>query len=164
MFDLGWSEMALILVVALIVVGPKDLPRLARTLGQWVAKGRSMAREFQRHIDDMAREADLQDLKDSVGKISPAGIRKQITDAVDPDGTLAKAIDTREIKKSFDVKPESKPSTVLPPSPVRDGTEGSAVSIEATKTIGEEPATPVVSRESEPAAPPPAEPASVEKA
>jgi Tat protein translocase TatB subunit len=77
-FDLAWSEMAIILVVALVVVGPKDLPRLARTLGQWIAKGRSMAREFQRHIDDMAREADLADLKDSVQKISPSGIRREI--------------------------------------------------------------------------------------
>ena len=94
--------MGLILAVALVVVGPKDLPRLARTLGQWAAKGRAMAREFQRHIDDMAREADLEDLKDSVQKISPHGIRKTITDTLDPDGSMKRAMDTSDIKKAFD--------------------------------------------------------------
>jgi sec-independent protein translocase protein TatB len=111
-FDLAWSEMAIILVVALVVVGPKDLPRLARTLGQWIAKGRSMAREFQRHIDDMAREADLADLKDSDQKISPSGIRREITKAVDPDGTLSKSFDTSDINRSL----ESQPSPPPPPS------------------------------------------------
>ena len=59
MFDIGWSEMAVILMVALIVIGPKDLPRVARTIGKWTGKARAMAREFQRSLDDMAREAEL---------------------------------------------------------------------------------------------------------
>ena len=153
--------MATILVVALIVVGPKDLPRLARTLGQWVAKGRSMAREFQRHIDDMAREADLQDLKDSVGKISPAGIRKQITNAVDPDGTLAKAIDTREIGKSFDAKsstPSSKPAASIAASDASSEVEAAVPAAGGTATAAApEPAEPPSPAPNE------AEPASVEK-
>ncbi|WP_035485396.1 Sec-independent protein translocase protein TatB [Geminicoccus roseus] len=115
MFDLAWSEMAIIMVVVLVVVGPKDLPRLARTLGQWVAKGRSMAREFQRHIDDMAREADLQDLKDSVQKISPAGVRDHITKTIDPDGTLGKSLDHREIAKSLEPAP-AKPAAAPAPA------------------------------------------------
>jgi sec-independent protein translocase protein TatB len=136
-FDIGWSEMAIILVVALVVVGPKDLPRLARTLGQWMAKGRSMAREFQRHIDDMAREADLADLKDSVQKISPAGIRNQITKAVDPDGTLGKALDTKDIAKSFTVPPPSTTSTAEPPAavPPPATVPTSAVEVEAADPV-----------------------------
>ena len=59
MFDIGWSEMAVILLVALVVIGPRDLPRVARTMGRWVAKGRAMAREFQTALEDMARETEL---------------------------------------------------------------------------------------------------------
>ncbi|HEX2529176.1 MAG TPA: Sec-independent protein translocase protein TatB [Geminicoccus sp.] len=136
---MGWSEMAIIVVVALVVVGPKDLPRLARTLGQWMAKGRSMAREFQRHIDDMAREAELQDLKESVQKISPAGIRDQITKAVDPDGTLGKSLDTRDIAKSFSTNP-IKP-TAPPAGPAAAPPAEPAA---ATPAVTATPAAPVV--------------------
>ena len=52
MFDIGWSELLLIGVVALIVVGPKDLPRMFRTLGQFTARARHMARDFQRAMED----------------------------------------------------------------------------------------------------------------
>ena len=55
MFDIAWSEMLVIVVVALIVIGPKELPRLVREVGRWTAKARSMAREFQRSFDDMVR-------------------------------------------------------------------------------------------------------------
>ena len=71
MFDIGWSEMAVILMVALIVIGPKDLPRVARTIGKWTGKARGMAREFQRSIEDMAREAELQDIKAGDGQAQP---------------------------------------------------------------------------------------------
>ena len=64
MFDIGWAELLVIGVVALIVVGPKDLPRLLRTLGHYTAQARSMAREFQRNMEDAAREADLSDMKE----------------------------------------------------------------------------------------------------
>lgn len=64
MFDLGWTELLLIGAVALIVVGPKDLPRMLRTLGQYTGKARGMAREFQRSMEDAAREADVADLRD----------------------------------------------------------------------------------------------------
>ena len=75
MFDIGWSEMALILMVALIVIGPKDLPRVARTIGKWTGKARGMAREFQRSIEDMAREAELQDIKAEMDKLSRVDVR-----------------------------------------------------------------------------------------
>ena len=66
MFDLGWSEMAVIMLVAIIVIGPKDLPRVARTVGKWTGKARAMARDFQRSLDDMAREAELDEIKKAV--------------------------------------------------------------------------------------------------
>jgi len=63
MFDIGWSELLVVLVVALVVVGPKDLPRLMRTAGRWVARARAMANQFRASFDEMAREAELDDLR-----------------------------------------------------------------------------------------------------
>jgi sec-independent protein translocase protein TatB len=62
MLDIGWQELLVIGVLALLVVGPKELPGLLRTVGQWAGKARSVAREFQRSMEDAAREADLDEL------------------------------------------------------------------------------------------------------
>jgi sec-independent protein translocase protein TatB len=93
MFDVGWSEMALVLLVALIVIGPKDLPRVARTMGQWVGKGRAMAREFQRALEDMAREAELDKVKQEIEKAGRTDFGKTIEKTIDPSGELSKAFD-----------------------------------------------------------------------
>ena len=66
MFDLSWSELLLIGVVALIFIGPKELPGVLRTLGQWMSKIRRMASEFQNQFHDAMREAELADLKKEV--------------------------------------------------------------------------------------------------
>ena len=62
MFDIGWTELLVVGVVALIVVGPKDLPKMFRTLGQFTAKARNMAREFQRAMDDAADDTGVKDV------------------------------------------------------------------------------------------------------
>ncbi len=72
MFDLGWAELLVIGVVALIVVGPKDLPKLFRTLGQFTGKARRMAREFTSAMNAAADEAGVKDLKDIGGDIRKA--------------------------------------------------------------------------------------------
>ncbi len=64
MLDIGWQELLVIGALALIVVGPKDLPGLLRSLGQWVGKMRGMAREFQRSMNDAARDADMANIRE----------------------------------------------------------------------------------------------------
>lgn len=64
MLDIGWQELLVIGALALIVVGPKDLPGLLRTLGQYTGKIRGMAREFQRSLNDAARDSDIGNLKE----------------------------------------------------------------------------------------------------
>ena len=69
MFDIAWSELFVILIVALVVVGPKDLPRLMRTAGQWAGRARSMADQFRRSFDEMARQSELDELRAQVNKL-----------------------------------------------------------------------------------------------
>jgi sec-independent protein translocase protein TatB len=70
MFDIGWSEMLLVAVVALIVIGPKELPGALRTLGQWMGKVRRMASEFQGQFHEAMREAEFADLKKEVDEMT----------------------------------------------------------------------------------------------
>jgi sec-independent protein translocase protein TatB len=69
MFDIGWSELVVIGVVALIVIGPKELPTVLRTIGQWMGKVRRMAAEFQGQFNEAMREAEMADLKKSFDDI-----------------------------------------------------------------------------------------------
>ncbi len=94
MFDIGWSEMAIIMLLALIIIGPKDLPRVARTIGQWVRKGRMLAREFQTSLEDMAKEAELDDVKKAIEKVGKTDLKGAVENTIDPKGDLKKAFDT----------------------------------------------------------------------
>ena len=73
MFDIGWSELLLIGIVALIAIGPKELPGALRTLGQWMGKLRRMASEFQGQFQEAMREAEMADLKKQVDEMTSAG-------------------------------------------------------------------------------------------
>jgi sec-independent protein translocase protein TatB len=91
MFDLAWSELAIIAIVALLVIGPKDLPKALRTVGYYVRKARMMASEFQTSVDQMARESELQELKEKLDKATRMDVEGEIRKAVDPDNKLADA-------------------------------------------------------------------------
>lgn len=119
MFDIGWSELAVIAVVALVIIGPKDLPKVLRTVGQWVSKARSMAREFQSGIDDMVREAELDELRKAAKQVSDFSLENEVKKTIDPDGGLEKNF--REIGQDAsqaidDPFVESKPVMEPPPS------------------------------------------------
>lgn len=90
MFDIAWSELGVIAVVALIVIGPKDLPKVLRSIGQWTAKARAMAREFQSGIDDMVRETELDELRKAAKQVSDFSIENEVKKTFDPDGSLEK--------------------------------------------------------------------------
>ena len=70
MFEIGWSELLLIGIVALIAIGPKELPTVLRTLGQWMSKLRRMASEFQSQFQEAMREAEMADLKKQVDEMT----------------------------------------------------------------------------------------------
>jgi sec-independent protein translocase protein TatB len=82
MFDIGWTELVVIAVVAILVIGPKDLPRAMRTVGKYSGKMRRMARDFQNQFNEALREAELDEVKkevQSIAKIDPmADLRKDL--------------------------------------------------------------------------------------
>jgi sec-independent protein translocase protein TatB len=93
MLDIGWSEMAIIAVVALFVIGPKDLPKVLGTIGRYAGKVKAMAREFQDTIDEAVREADLDEVKKQIEKVGRLDVKKSISDTIDPEGKIGKALD-----------------------------------------------------------------------
>ena len=84
MFDIGWQELFILAVLAIIVIGPKDLPSAIRTISKGIRKARSMARDLQDGMDDVIREAELDDLKEKIGG-DGLDIAKHIQDAADLD-------------------------------------------------------------------------------
>ncbi|MEE9590193.1 MAG: Sec-independent protein translocase protein TatB [Hyphomicrobiaceae bacterium] len=96
MFDIGWSELLVIAVVAVIVVGPKDLPRMLRSIGQLVGQIRRMANEFTRQFDEALRESELHEIRDSVSDIAK----------VDPLADFEKAVD-RSVAAEKEAEQES---------------------------------------------------------
>lgn len=123
MFDIAWSELLLIAVVALVVIGPKDLPNAIYTFGKWVRKARVVAREFQGHIDDMMRETELDELRREALKTRDMNIKKMMEDTIDPKGEVSKAFDvglTGHPGSPPEPEPAVPPSepAIAPPPPV----------------------------------------------
>jgi sec-independent protein translocase protein TatB len=88
MFDFAWSEIAVIAGVALVVIGPKDLPVALRTVSGVIKKARRMAAEFQTHVDEMMKEADLKEVKDSINEIRNFDFKGTVEKTIDPDSSL----------------------------------------------------------------------------
>jgi sec-independent protein translocase protein TatB len=106
MFDISWSEFLLIGVVALIVIGPKELPAVMRTLGHWTRKVRSMASEFQSQFQEAMREAEMADLKKDVEDL------KHDVAGSDQLTSLHSDVESagEELKRSLDSPPEAAPA------------------------------------------------------
>src|SRR5579872_1622990 len=98
MFDFAWSEIALIAAVALIAIGPKDMPAAIRAVTDVIKKARRMAGEFQTHVDEMLREANLDEVRSSINDIRNFDVRGEIEKAVDPDRTLRDTFATNPLE------------------------------------------------------------------
>lgn len=98
MLDIGWPELTVILIVALLVIGPRDLPRAMHTVGRWVRKARAVTGEFQRHVDDMVREADMEELRElkKLGKFNKHSVARELGKAIDPTGEVREKTDIRD--------------------------------------------------------------------
>jgi sec-independent protein translocase protein TatB len=133
MFDIGWSELVVIAVVALIAIGPKELPGVLRMVGQWMGKARKMAAEFQGQFQEAMREAEMADLKKTFDEVKEAAtgfttdnvmtsLQKDVGDALridDIDKPAVSATDTPAISGTDTpaIEPPVIPTTLEPPIP-----------------------------------------------
>ena len=106
MFDFGWQEFLVIAFVLVLVVGPKDLPKVLKTVTKYIRNMRQMASEFHRGIEKMADEADLKDVKQSFNDIKNKNFDKTIQSHLDPENEVTKAL--QQAKKSADLANEKK--------------------------------------------------------
>jgi sec-independent protein translocase protein TatB len=131
MFDISWGKLVIIGVIALIVIGPKELPGVLRTAGQWMAKVRRMAAEFQGQFQEAMREAEMADLKKQVDEMSntasnftnfdPIGsVRNEIEKAVGEPPTL----DAKPLEPASEANPPEVSPAEAPPAPQPELTDG----------------------------------------
>ena len=102
-FDIGWPELMLI-GVALVVIGPKDLPAALRVAGYWVRKARTMSREFQSSVEQMLREAELDEVRQELKKVTEINLDHEVNKIMDPVNDPAIA-PPREIPDHVDTTP-----------------------------------------------------------
>lgn len=126
MLDLAWSEIAVIAVVAIVIIGPKDLPEAIRGVAKGVQKLRRMAGEFQQQADELVREAKLddvrnsiQEMKSTINDIRSFDLKGEIEKAVDADGTLQKTMAEDPLRDTF-MPPPPAPYVPPPLPPVPD--------------------------------------------
>jgi len=116
MFDLGWDEMAIIAVLALVVLGPKELPNALRTISMLMKNARKLAGEFQSGVNEIIREADLEEARKKLSEVNKNSIQDAITKAVDPTGEVKSALQeaTKDVNQAA-VDPTG-PAAVTAPS------------------------------------------------
>jgi sec-independent protein translocase protein TatB len=131
MFDISWTEFVLIAVVALIAIGPKELPGVLRMVGQWMGKARKMAAEFQGQFQEAMREAEMADLKKSFDEVREAA--SGLT-----GGNLMTSLQ-KNVSEALDIGDIDKPAVEAQPIPA---IEPPATSSEAPATSTEAPVTP----------------------
>ena len=156
-FDIGWPEFLLIGVVALVVIGPKDLPAALRVAGYWVRKARTMSREFQSHFEQMLREAELDEVRQELKKVTDINLdheaNKIMGMADDPatPGGVQTVPKPPEVPDYLDHTPA--PADPLPPP---GAAAGPAAEAEAAPNLIEAPAPAPVAMETPAAEPVPA--------
>ncbi len=128
MIDLSWSHILIVLVVALVVVGPKDLPRLMRMAGRWIGKARAMADQFRKSFDEMARQAELDELRaeiDALRRERPlASIENALNEpALPPDEAPKLEADSEPLEPAHEALEHEEAHDAAPPAPITPGAE-----------------------------------------
>ncbi|MEH6775585.1 MAG: Sec-independent protein translocase protein TatB [Cereibacter changlensis] len=136
MFDIGWSELMVIGVVALIVIGPKDLPEMFRTLGRFTAKARGMAREFQRAMESAADETGLKDVAKDVKTATSA--KSMGLDAVKDAASKFEAWDPMKSRPSLPKGPATQ--ALADAQAAKAGAASAAASAAANAGVAPQPA------------------------
>ncbi len=120
MFDLSWSHIAILLVVALLVLGPKELPNAIRTGASLLRQARRMAGDFRSGIDELVREAELDETRRSIQQAMSEGVENTIAKQVDPTGEIKAAIETDPLAEAAGEERAAEAEIVLhdaPPAP-----------------------------------------------
>ncbi|MBF0876011.1 twin-arginine translocase subunit TatB [Gluconobacter cerevisiae] len=118
MFDFSFSEIALFVMVAMVFIRPKDLPVAIRTLSNGLKAMRRMASEFQSHVDEMVREADLSEARDQFRDLKSFNLRDRVTKAIDGDNSIRRSLELdAPTKASAAALPKVPPAPPLPPPP-----------------------------------------------
>ena len=108
MFDIGWQELFLVAVITILVVGPKELPRVLKTVVAGVRKVRGLANDFQRGIDELARETELDDIRKDLEKAAGIDLERELEETIDPTGDLTNTMHELESElESTGVEDES---------------------------------------------------------
>ncbi len=118
--DFGMSELLLIGVVALVFIGPKDLPKALRVAGFWVRKARTLSREFQSSVEQMIREAELDEMRQELKKATEIDFEKQFRETIDPTGSLAESLKPPELPKFSDADLPATPVPEAQPQPAAE--------------------------------------------
>jgi len=101
MFDIGWTEIITIVILAVLVIGPRDLPKAMRAMAKMIGKAKHMMREFQSNVDDMIRDTELEEVKNSIQSARSFDVKSQITKAIDSDGSIEKSMDLSKEAAAF---------------------------------------------------------------
>ena len=99
MFDIGWQELFLIGLITILVVGPKEIPRVLRTVVAAVRKVRGLANDFQRGIDELARETELDEIRRDLEKSATLDLEREFEETIDPKGEMSEAV--KELQAEF---------------------------------------------------------------
>ena len=114
--DLSWSHILLLLVVALVVVGPKDLPRLMREVGRWAGKARAMADQFRKSFDEMARQSELDELRREIDELRTmrpiADAQRHVSEAILPPDLMSQPPMADDVPPAPEPAPETTPEQV----------------------------------------------------
>ncbi len=143
MFGFDWSEIALIGVVALVLIGPKDMPVAIRTIASFVKKARKMAADFQGQVDEMVRDTELHEVRNSLTELRSdlrgLNLRGQLAKAIDADGAIRRTMSDDPLKtpppfppaREVEARPETAIASGATPAFLPPGTPGPAADAEA---------------------------------